>query len=244
MTDGESKPAMTTSANPTAMMDESRHELVSTKTKALSNPWLLFSAGVAVGGAIWTATSVNTAYHPLTGISGYVLAQLLAVAVFTDLSNRKIPNWATYSAFVWALVLNVAAFIVPEQNHWLGSVGLTQSLAGGFGMLVIMFIMFSISGGGAGDVKMAACIGALLGWDLAVNAMLYGFVVAGAGLLCFTIWARGPLFIAQAILRTIGHKLLPAVIDPPVKQQSEMMKQKFPLAPFFAVGTLLAIYWN
>lgn len=180
----------------------------------------------------------------LSGIAVGVLIQLLAVSLVTDLSERKIPNWLTYTAFGWALLINVAGHWMPEHQWWLGSVGLGQSLAGGLGLLLIMFVIFSISGGGAGDIKLAACLGALLGWNLALNAMLYSFVFAGAGMLCVAIWMQGPLFIAIAFFRSVGHWILPTKISPPGDHQRAVLNKKFPLAPFFAAGTLLAIYWQ
>lgn len=203
--------------------------------------WIASLIGPMLLGASWMATGGERPM--LLGLAGGVLALLLVVSVYTDLSFRKIPNWATYSAFAWAMLLNTAGHLLPSQSSWLGAVGLGQSLAGGFGLLAIMFVIFSISGGGAGDVKLSACIGGLLGWDLALNAMLYSFVFAGAGMLCVAIWMQGPWFITTAFFRSIGHWLLPNAVSPPDKQQREMLTQKFPLAPFFAAGTLLAIYW-
>lgn len=204
--------------------------------------WGAAIVGPVLYGTIWITISPRD--WGCSGLAAGVLIQLLAVSVITDLSERKIPNWLTYTAFGWALLINVAGQLLPEHQWWLGSVGLGQSLAGGFGLLAIMFVIFSISGGGAGDVKLAACLGALLGWNLALNAMLYSFVFAGAGMLCAAIWIQGPLFITAAFLRSIGNWLLPTVILPPGERQLAVLSQKFPLAPFFAAGTLLAIYWR
>ncbi|QDV66475.1 Type IV leader peptidase family protein [Rosistilla carotiformis] len=210
-----------------------------------SNTKLLW--GVSLAGPIVFATPwflLGSPQMPPFGMTAGVLTQLLLVSFFTDLSFRKIPNWATYTAFTWGLTINLLGYLMPEQQSWLGSVGLGQSFAGGFGLLGIMFVIFSISGGGAGDVKLSACLGALLGWDLALNAMLYSFVVAGAGMLCIAIWNQGPWALTTLLLRSVGSWLLPTVVLPPEPQQRALLKQKFPLAPFFAAGTLLALYWN
>ncbi len=204
--------------------------------------WIASLVGPTLLGAIWLASGLNRS--TTLGFAGAVLAQLLVVSVYTDLRFRKIPNWATYTAFGWALLINLVGHVLPEQSAWLGGVGLWESLAGGWGLLAILFVIFSISGGGAGDVKLAACIGGLLGWDLALNAMLYSFVFAGAGMLCIAIWVRGPIFVANAFFRGIGHLLLPLAISPLDPNQRAMLSQKFPLAPFFAAGTVLAIYWQ
>ncbi len=218
-----------------ATADNRRAELGS------SSRWILFSLAPLFLGGSWVAFGSSTG-NLISSLSGYVVAQLLLVATTTDLLNRKIPNWATYPAFVWGLAINVVGHFAPNQSDWLGAVGLTQSIAGGFGILMIMFVIFSISGGGAGDVKLSACLGALLGWDIALDAMLYSFVVAGAGMLCYSIWVDGPLFIINSLGRAVLHWLLPTIVAPPQPQQSALLKKKFPLAPFFACGTCLGLY--
>lgn len=209
-----------------------------------NQPWLWLASlfGPVLLGAIWGASGL--AAITSLGLAGAVLAQLLVVSVVADLKFRRIPNWATYTAFGWALLINLVGHLMPEHASWLGAVGIRESLAGGLGLLAIMFVIFSISGGGAGDVKLAACIGGLLGWELALNAILYSFVFAAAGMLCIAIWARGPVFVTNAFLRGVGHLLLPTAIPPLDASQRTMLAQKFPLAPFFAAGTLLAIYWR
>ena len=79
---------------------------------------------------------------------------LTAIAVFTDLKSRKIPNWLTVSAFVTALGF----------HYYAGGIsGLLQSIAGfatGFGLLLVLWL---IGGGGGGDVKLMGAIGAWVG---------------------------------------------------------------------------------
>ena len=208
------------------------------------NPMAAFALAPLFFGGLWVAVNRSAEPHFVTSFSGYLLVQLLAAVVFTDLKSRRIPNWATYPTFLWAIGINLVAFLAPTSASWLGAVGLQQSLVGGFGMLAIMFVLFSITGGGAGDVKLTACLGALLGWTLALDALLYSFVVAGAGLLIYAIWVNGPFSILAAVFRTVGYKLMPLAIDPPATTQTQLLKKKFPLAPFFAAGTALALFWN
>lgn len=212
--------------------------------------WWLFSLTPLVVSALWVALlpaglmGTGATAAVMSGVAGYVLVQLLLVVTVTDLHDRKIPNWATYPAFVYGLAINVLAYLMPGHADWLGAVGLGQSLAGGFGFLAIMFVIFSLSGGGAGDVKLSAGLGALLGWSVALDAMLYSFIVAGAAMVVFGIWTRGPLVLAQSLLRGAGHWFLPTKVRPPQKHQRELLRKRFPLAPFFACGTILAITLN
>lgn len=212
------------------------------------HPATLFSFAPLVVGPIWLMihNAVGTSEHSkfIASLAGCILVQTLCVVVCTDLHRRKIPNWATYPAFAWGLGLNIIAAFSPQHAVSLGAVGWEQSMTGGFGMLALMFVLFSFSGGGAGDVKLSAVIGSLLGWDLSIDALLYSFVVAGGALLIYSIWMHGPLRLVKILFRTVGSKLLPLMIAAPDQTGRKLMKQKFPLAPYFAAGTALALYFN
>jgi Flp pilus assembly protein protease CpaA len=94
----------------------------------------------------------------------------LAVAVFTDLKERKIRNWLTVPMFVLGLG---AAWLTG------GVPGLIASLKGaGVCLLVLMIVPFQRVGGG--DLKLAAGCGAWLGWPQA-GLFLYWAVVFTAG---------------------------------------------------------------
>jgi len=79
---------------------------------------------------------------------------VLAVATFTDLRNRRIPNWLVLPF----LVVGIGASTWQHGWHGLG-----QSFAGlALGLLLYGFL-FWMGGMGAGDVKLAAAIGAWIG---------------------------------------------------------------------------------
>ena len=79
---------------------------------------------------------------------------VIAIAVFTDLKSRRIPNWLTVSALAGALVFHLATGGLP---------GLISSFCGfltGFGVLLALFL---IGGGGGGNVKLMGAVGAWIG---------------------------------------------------------------------------------
>jgi len=91
---------------------------------------------------------------PSPGIDVTLLA-LIAVAAVYDMLYRRIPNWLTISGVLAGLALNT--FI------YRGWPGLWLSLLGmgvGFGAY---FALYSLRAMGAGDVKLMAAIGALVG---------------------------------------------------------------------------------
>src|SRR5580704_6472513 len=139
---------------------------------------------------------------------------VLAVATFTDLRSRRIPNWLVVPFMATGIV----------TSAWLhGWHGLGFSFAGlGLGLLLYGFL-FWMGGMGAGDVKLAAAIGAWIGPNqlfiaLVVTAMAGGLMVLG--------WAVCGGFIKDMFKGTGDH-----------------LKRKMPYAPAIAVGTLFSFFF-
>jgi prepilin peptidase CpaA len=82
------------------------------------------------------------------------LVTVLVVAVVVDLRSSRIPNWLTFPAMGFALA----------AHTWLNGVqGTLFSLAGlgaGLGLLLLVYLAGGI---GAGDVKLMAAVGAMVG---------------------------------------------------------------------------------
>lgn len=99
-----------------------------------------------------------------------ILLAVLTIAVLYDLRFRRIPNWLTFPAMIAGVAYNTYLGGIP---------GLLLSLGGllvGFGV----FIAFYMFGGmGAGDVKLMAAIGSLLGPKDVLYAALYTAVAGG-----------------------------------------------------------------
>jgi Flp pilus assembly protein protease CpaA len=103
-----------------------------------------------------------------------------------------------------------------------------------------MFVPFCLTHGGAGDVKLAAALGSLLGVQLGVMALVYTFLVAGISLLGWTIIRMGPIKLGRTCFQRAGSCLLPLWIAPPVAEQCRILARPVPMAGFFAMGTVWA----
>lgn len=107
------------------------------------------------------------------------LAAVLMTAMWTDLRSSRIPNWLTFSAMGFALVVHA----------WFG--GLQGAIFGltGLGTGLGLFLILYVSGGiGAGDVKLMAAVGALVGPSGALLSGLLAIMVGGAyalGAMCY-----------------------------------------------------------
>lgn len=95
---------------------------------------------------------------------------LTAVAAFTDLRSRSIPNQLTYPALLLGLALGL----------WPGSgVGAISALAGCLAGALPALALFCSGRLGGGDLKLLAAVGACLGLSATLE-MLYLAVLAGS----------------------------------------------------------------
>jgi len=137
-----------------------------------------------------------------TGMGVRLNPPILAGAIFlaliggyTDLRNRRIPNWLT----VPGLVVGVAASAILG-----GWSGLKTSLLGtglAFALLLPFWLLRSL---GAGDLKFATALGAYFGHIRMVDILLGSIFVAGVMALALIIYERR--FLES--IRNIGHILV------------------------------------
>jgi Flp pilus assembly protein protease CpaA len=182
-----------------------------------------------------------------------VLVATLVTGAITDLRRRRIYNWTTYTAFLWAIAINLVATWYSTDSTpvfgfqpaavagvaWLGGVGIWQCVAGAAVCFAITLVGYDLSGGGAGDVKIAAAIGALLGVHQGVYAVIYSYIIAAVAIVFWAVWTHGPFGLAKAISRTLGNKLGPLWPFTPSDADAKLLLTPVPLGPYFAIGTLL-----
>lgn len=190
--------------------------------------WVVAFVTPVLAMPIWFVLAAST-------LAGLILFLLLVSSSVTDLSGRKIYNWATYSAFAWAITLNTFA----ASTQLTGAIGLRSCLAGAGICFALMVVPYTLARGGAGDVKLAVAIGALVGVDEGVLIIAFTYIIAGVAIGSWTIWAHGPLGLITSMLCRCGSWLFPSRIAPPMEHQAELLQKPIPLAGFFAVATLL-----
>lgn len=195
-------------------------------------------------GPLWVAfAGPRLAPEPIGTFAGLLVVLLAAACSYTDLLWGKIYNWATYPALLWALALNTAAALAESGGGppgWLGAVGLGDALLGAGACFGVMLVAYRLSGGGAGDVKLAAAFGALLGLERGLNALILAYVLGAVVVVCGMVARVGPLAFFGGVLRRLGSWLLPGVVADPSVEQRRMLDRPVPLAAFFAVGALVA----
>ena len=155
-----------------------------------------------------------------------VLTLGLAIAVVTDVRSRRIPNWLTGS-------IAGAGFGLAFGG---GTVTPLQAALGLLTGLLLMMPGHLIGATGAGDVKLMAAVGTMLGPDLAFRAFLYS-AVAG-GVFAVAVATR------RGILATTLHDAGRLVTSPAGARQaieSPSRANRFAYGPAIAAGTLVSL---
>jgi prepilin peptidase CpaA len=107
---------------------------------------------------------------PPPGVEALLLIVVFAAAGY-DVRYRRIPNWLSLSGILLGLAMN--AFLYQ------GWPGLRASLVGlgvGFG---VYFVLYTLRAMGAGDVKLMAAVGAIVGWQDWFGTFLITAIVGG-----------------------------------------------------------------
>jgi len=131
--------------------------------------------------------------RPAVGIE-FVLVLAVLVATVTDLRSRRIPNWLTMSALVLGFGLNaLIAYPSPLEGVLLAAKGFALAF-------ILNMAMYMLHMTGAGDVKLLAAIGAMVGVSdflgiFVLTALLGGVLAIGLmlvkGRVRQTLWNVG-----------------------------------------------------
>jgi prepilin peptidase CpaA len=109
-----------------------------------------------------------------------VLSLMLAIAVYVELKERRIPNWLTLSGMALGL-------LIAYLN---GTAAFFSSIGGliiGFGFL---FIFYVFGGVGGGDVKLMGAAGALMGSALIKPALVYTAFIGAFLAIMMVVWRK------------------------------------------------------
>ncbi|MFK7822060.1 MAG: prepilin peptidase [Planctomycetaceae bacterium] len=171
---------------------------------------------------IFTASIVGEAVL-LTGV--------LCVASISDLRERRIPNYLTYGAFVASIFIALLIGLTGVDPD-----ALPQRLAGfsvSFGVMLVAYFTIGI---GAGDVKLAAVLGGLLGVRSGLEIIFLAHIVGGVFAACLIVYRIGPSWLVYKLLATCA----PAKFPQPVLHKHKL-SYPVPMAVFFAIATMLCL---
>jgi prepilin peptidase CpaA len=163
------------------------------------------------------------------GILG-TLVVLLLVASITDARRQMIYNWNTYPGIVLGFVF-----------RWWdgGTTGLEDSMKGFAvcgGLMLVCFVLFGLGGG---DLKLIAMMGAFLGFERGVEALLWTLVLGGILGAVTIVWQLGFLHIVGQAGRQLARIWRAKGWVPLDEATRQPLKQTLFLAPAGLLATLI-----
>ncbi len=175
-----------------------------------------------------------------------LLLGLVLVASATDVVRHRIYNWTTYPGILAALGLNAAGSLAVrygtiEESHlqsW-GWIGLGESLWGGLICGLVMLACYVFFKVGGGDVKLVAMLGAFLGPEQGILAMLWTFVLGACMALIVLVWRVGPLRLLVRVLRQIVWMLRIGGWTPLTPDERAQLQPPLFLAPSALLAVIL-----
>ena len=165
---------------------------------------------------------------PGTGI----LIALLAAAAVIDWRTMKIPNWLTVGGMAWGLLYNAAHATSIAS-------GLTHSAVGLACGLLLLLPLWVLRVMGAGDVKLMAAVGAMVGLPGVLHAVLWSFIVGGIAAIGFALY-RGALRQLASNVTAIAQSTAFATLAgmrPTPSLAGQPSVGKLPYGASIAVGT-------
>ena len=156
-----------------------------------------------------------------------VLAAGLAAAVVIDLRSRRIPNLLTATMALLGLGLAATGFS-----------GLTLAASVG-GMVLGLLLMLPghlFGATGAGDVKLMAAVGAILGPGLVIPAFLFTCIAGGVLAVAVAIGRRR---LAATVAGTGRIIAAPAAARNDI--QTAAASRRFAYGPAIAAGSVIAV---
>lgn len=167
-------------------------------------------------------------------VAQFIPAMAAAVAVtaaITDVRDRRIPNRLTYSAMIAGLALQALV------HGWRG---LLFSVAGGCVFGGAFLILHVVRAMGAGDVKLAAALGCIIGPGASVRVMFFT-AMAGAVMAIVVMVSTGrTLQTLRNTLSVAGFHVMHGLRTHPVVNLDNPAAVRLPYGLAFAAGTL---YW-
>ena len=142
------------------------------------------------------------------------MAALVLLAAYFDIRERRVPNWLALAGFGLGVGLNGALG---------GFAGLKMALLGAGLALLIYLPLWLLHAMGAGDAKLMAAVGAVVGpaswWSIFFLTVIVGAVIA---VIAIVVKRRGRRTLGNLYLMvtSLAHRTAPYKVSPELDVQS------------------------
>jgi len=163
-------------------------------------------------------------------IAAFAAALALTAAV-SDVRQRRIPNALTYPSMVVGLALQTVLY---------GRPGLLHSLAGGLSFGGVFLVFYLVRAMGAGDVKLAAALGFIVGLPESVTLMFATAVAGGVLAVAYMVRSGQTKRTLGRTFSVVWHHVRHGLNAHPEVNLDNPQAVRMPYGLAFATGTL---YW-
>lgn len=165
---------------------------------------------------------------------GATLLTVISIAAFFDIRERRIPNWVVLFALLSGVVLAL----------FQGSTQLVAAIIGFVAGILVLIFPFAMGWLGAGDVKLFAAMGVLLGYQALPRILFYSCLVAGMiALVALALgYAREVSF--RKFWTDCKYLVLTARIGVPRPAPLKPCAYSVPWAVAIGAGTIMAYYFD
>jgi prepilin peptidase CpaA len=168
----------------------------------------------------------------MVGIIYLVLLLLTLIAAGIDIATKKIPNWLVLVLTISGLSWN---FFSAE------GLGLGDSSAGLIIGLLLLLPGYVFASMGAGDVKLMAAIGSVVGFDKVLDVALYSYIVMMTMAIVLLI-VKGDFVKLLLRYKVLLYGLFAGEWIYQKPEKSDAANYRLPLAPAFALSTFYVVY--
>jgi prepilin peptidase CpaA len=160
----------------------------------------------------------------------WLLATMLAVAVYTDVRRHRIPNELSLIGLCVGLILQVMTGGLP---------GFVSGFLGCLAGFACFIPLYALRGMGAGDVKLLAAVGSFLGPLGAAYAAMASLVAGGVAAIGYVAWRA-----VRAGVNSWAHEGSSAVWASTFVAVRLARRDRLPFALPIAAGSLAAAAYS
>lgn len=174
------------------------------------------------------------------------MIMLLLLAARQDINSHRIPNKIVLIGVLFGILLNG---FLPEgwgfNTQIPGAIGWWAAMKGVIVGMAVLLPLYWLRALGAGDVKLMGMVGAFVGTNDVLGAVLATFVVGGIMALLVVMWSRQLAALLHNIKYMLyGGAMKLSVGQAPLMNDLPVSVGKLPYAVAITLGTFAYLIWQ